>query len=234
MERSAGEYPAISSVLREFLQMFLQINVDCISRFAGKCGEDEAHRAYTQLQSWSRTREARIVICHAGQLLHPARAIPPYQIRGADPFIVYHAIIVLWTFGMMMHDRARKTGTTTPTAPAVHNKPLVNEATATNEPVIVLDAARVTNQSDVNAFILMDVGRSYLEMYPMTQRHPSQSLADGTQQQTIRQNFCEIRFPSKIMKVGIQLLEVTHPDVERQNGPPLIRGLCRLMEELGS
>jgi len=67
--------------------MLLHANLDMITRFAGNCGEEEARRAYTLLQPWSQTKEARIAVSHAGQLLRAVRAIPPYQIRGQDSFI---------------------------------------------------------------------------------------------------------------------------------------------------
>jgi hypothetical protein len=51
---------------------------------------------------------------HAGQLLRAAKAVPPFQIRGADAFVTYHALMVLWVYGMMLRDTARRTGTNTP------------------------------------------------------------------------------------------------------------------------
>ena len=39
------------------------------------------------------------------------------------------------------------------------------------------------------------------------------------------------KYPSQVMKVGVKLLDSTHPDVDREHGPPLLRALCGLMEE---
>jgi len=51
---------------------------------------------------------------HAGQVLHAARAIRLYHNRGQDSFIIYHSIMVLWTYSMIINDYARKTGSNTP------------------------------------------------------------------------------------------------------------------------
>lgn len=81
--------------------MSLHVNPDLITRFAGKCGEAEAHRAYQELQPWSQTKPARTAIWHAAQVLRHAREVQPYQLRGADTFIIYHAVMVIWTWSMM-------------------------------------------------------------------------------------------------------------------------------------
>lgn len=53
---------AISCLFHEFLQMYLHVDMDIVTRFAGKCGEEAAHRAYISLQPWSLTKEARAAI----------------------------------------------------------------------------------------------------------------------------------------------------------------------------
>lgn len=44
---------------------------------------------------------------------------------------------------------------------------------------------------------------------------------------------CNLKYPWQVMKAGVALLDGTHPDVDRETGPPLLRALCGLMEELG-
>jgi len=44
---------------------------------------------------------------------------------------------------------------------------------------------------------------------------------------------CSLKHPWQVMKAEVTLLEGTHPDVDRETGPPLLRALCGLMEELG-
>jgi hypothetical protein len=53
---------AITCVFHQFSQMFLFLNLETIVHFAGKCGEEAAHRAYIALQPWSVSKDARIAI----------------------------------------------------------------------------------------------------------------------------------------------------------------------------
>ncbi|RMZ71972.1 c6 transcription factor [Pyrenophora seminiperda CCB06] len=53
---------ALICVFQQFLQMYLYADLDAITRFAGRCGEEAAHRAYIALQPWSKSREARIAV----------------------------------------------------------------------------------------------------------------------------------------------------------------------------
>lgn len=54
--------PATAHLAHHFQMMCLHVNVDKVMRFAGKCGEAEAHQAYQSLQSWSKEKQARIAI----------------------------------------------------------------------------------------------------------------------------------------------------------------------------
>lgn len=213
-----GKSPAVTGLFHQFLQMYLHVNLDLITRFAGKCGESAANSAYTHLSPWSQTKEARVAICHAGQVVRAARSIPPYQARGPDSFMLYHAIMVLWTYSMMVRDRAKKTGTTTP----MHIQP-----GSPPSRVFYLDDATSENQSDVDSFILTDSGMPCLRIIST-----HQSVVSESESPTLPDT-CNLRYPSQVMKVGVKLLDATHPDVDRETGPPLLRALCRLMEELG-
>jgi hypothetical protein len=53
---------AITCVFYYFLQMFLHVDLDIVTRFAGRCGEEAAHKAYIALLTWSRTKDARVAI----------------------------------------------------------------------------------------------------------------------------------------------------------------------------
>ena len=57
-----NDFSALTCAFHQFLQMFLHADLDAITRFAGKCGEGAAHRAYIALQPWSKTKEARTAI----------------------------------------------------------------------------------------------------------------------------------------------------------------------------
>jgi hypothetical protein len=148
-----------------------------------------------------------------------ARAIPPYQNRGQDSFIIYHSIMVVWTYSMMTSDHARKTGSNTPVQPS-HN------AAQSHHTLVFLDDERSSNQSAVDAFVKMNTGSPCLRIGSKTQ-------VQGREEGTANIEICNLKHPWQVMKAGVRLLEGTHPDVDRETGPPLLRALCGLMEELG-
>ena len=214
---SSDKSPAGTCVFHQFLQVYLHADLDLISRFAGMSGESAANNAYSQLSPWSQTKEARIAICHAGQVLRFVRQIPPYQIRGAESFMLYHAIMVLWTYSMMVRDRAKKTGTTTPSRTQPSSPP---------SKLVYLDDVTSANQGEINSFIQMNNGSPCLHIISSQPIRPES-------ERPIRPDTCNLRYPSQVMRAGVALFDALHPDVDRETGPPLVRALCGLMEELG-
>ncbi|KAJ5621841.1 hypothetical protein N7528_005073 [Penicillium herquei] len=93
--------PPVTVLMNELAMMYLHIDIDAIQRFIGKMGEVEARRAYPSLREWSRTKEARIAIWHAGQVIRAARSVPPYQFRGFDSLSIYQSSLVLWVYGLI-------------------------------------------------------------------------------------------------------------------------------------
>jgi hypothetical protein len=166
------------------------------------------------------TKIANYAIAHAGQVLHAARSIPPYQNRGQDSFIIYHSIMVLWTYSMMISDHARKTGFNTPVQPS-------SATTLNHQEAVFLDDLRCSNQAAVDAFVMMNTGTPCLRILSGT------NMAHHHEGDEARLETCNLKYPWQVMKAGVMLLDGTHPDVDRETGPPLLRALCGLMEELG-
>lgn len=235
LELSIEFSPAISCVLYYFLLMILNADLDIITRFAGKCGEEEARRAYAQLQPWTDGKEARSAVSHAGQLLRSARAIPPYQIRGQDAFMVYHAIMVLWTYSMMMKGQARRTAINTPARDQSRLDSQFPASPTDDNHLVFLDDPSAANKTDIEGFISRKSGRPCLHIPAPNPRRAVEATAVSSLLPTsATQGICDLRSPSQIMQVGVSLLEATHPDTDRESGPPMLRALCGLMEELGS
>lgn len=208
---------ASACVLHQFLQMYAHANLDSITRFAGRCGDEEAHRAYTHLQSWSVTREARMAICHAGQVLRNARVIRPYQFRGPDSFMVYYAVMVLWTYSMLLRDRAGK---------AIAPGEAGNLGTTGNS-IVFLDNPNSNTDALRDTFVSTNRGTPGLHIMAI---HPLLSK-EGDPYLSAR--VCDLRVPSQVMEVGTNLFGAAHPSVLTNSGPPLIRALSSLMRELG-
>lgn len=145
----------VTALLSEFLMMSLHVNADVVTRFAGKCGELEAHRAYQELQPWSQSKTAKVAVFHAGQVLRAARQVPPYQFREADTFLIYHSIMVLWTYGMMMQRKQVRDAATSCELP--------------DGQAVVLDGE---SNSRTEAFVLLGQGRPCVQMQGGEKRSP--------------------------------------------------------------
>lgn len=152
--------------------------------------------------------------------------------------------MVLWAYSMMRSDSARKTGANTPTVGFTHTTqlslsslPPTDGTCAPTSPTlrVFLDDPRQPNQAAIDAFILMNTGVPCLRINGDKGRH--QTGNDGEENGSapdIISGFCDLRVPTEVLKAGVSLLDGTHPDVDRQTGPPLLRALCGLMEELGA
>lgn len=127
--------------------------------------------------------------------------------------------MVLWTYSMMMSDHARKTGLNTPTQS--------HPRTASDDQILVfLDDPRSSNQATVDAFIMTSTGTPCLRILSSSTQTQAEENASSS-------DICSLKYPWQVMKAGVALLDGTHPDVDREIGPPLLRALCGLMEELG-
>ncbi|TKA81732.1 hypothetical protein B0A55_01117 [Friedmanniomyces simplex] len=202
----------LARLLHEFLLVSLHVSIDGVVRFAGSCGEEEAHVAYQSMQPWSQTKRARIAVWHAAQVVRWARAVRPYQLRGCDAFITYHAVMVLWAFGMMQRDATRRTARSSP-APGAAQQAECN--TQVEKPLVFLDSPKCPK---AESFIHMDYGRPCLQLRASSRSTPT---------------ICDLRNPQSMMNVGIDALEGNCPNEQRQGMPQMVRSLCDLMSELG-
>lgn len=196
------------TLLNEFVMMYLHIDIDAIQRFVGKMGELDARRAYPGLRDWSRTKEARSAIWHAGQMLRAARKVAVFQFRGFDCLTIYHAALVLWVYGLIQCGENKRLEVTTP----------MSDVELT--PQVPLDGpeSHVTK-----SFINHGVGRPGLMMLQSRGGNEGEVKA-----------FCELSKPRTVMAVARQVFEgncpLTLPDDVL---PPMVQNLCSLIEDLG-
>ncbi|CAG8145906.1 unnamed protein product [Penicillium salamii] len=208
LQEETRNTPPVITLLNEFVMMFLHIDVDAIQRFVGKLGELDARRAYPGLREWSRTKEARAGIWHAGQVLRAARAVAAHQLRGFDAMTIYHAALVLWVFGLL------QCGESTRHEP---HTPLSEQELP---PCITLDGLY---GPPVRAFLAHGHGRPGLTI--------SQPRNAGGGSSTV---FCELSKPRAIMAIARQVLEGNCPlPFPEDTLPPMIQNLCELIEDLG-
>ncbi|KAF5661538.1 putative transcription factor Pig1p [Fusarium heterosporum] len=95
------EVTAQERLLLNQLMMGLHISLDDLQLFAGKEGDEQAHRAFPVLQQWVESVDSRAAIWHAGQILRFAKLFPPAQLKNFYAVGVHHAALTLWTYGVI-------------------------------------------------------------------------------------------------------------------------------------
>ncbi|KAL2833130.1 hypothetical protein BJY01DRAFT_94919 [Aspergillus pseudoustus] len=196
--------PAIATVLSEFAMMYLHINFDSIQRFAGQFGEAEARQEYPRLRDWSLTKEARIAVWHAGQVLCAGRRVPPFQLRGFDSLALYHAVLVLWVFGLLRCGENSR-------------EDVVGPASSHTDLLITLDGPET---EVTKSFINRGIGQ------------PGLTFEDTARDGRTESIFCPLRSPRLVMDVGRQVFVSNFPGVT-DNFPPLVDNLRNLIRDLG-
>jgi hypothetical protein len=89
--------------------MYLYVSLDDLQLFAGKEGEEEARKLYPILQHWVASREARLALWHAGQVLRAAKTFPRNHLKDFYAIAVHHASLALWTYGVVTKAAQRNT-----------------------------------------------------------------------------------------------------------------------------
>ncbi|KAL4944372.1 hypothetical protein BDV06DRAFT_210294 [Aspergillus oleicola] len=197
--------PPNAILFSEFAMMHLHVNFDSVQRFAGQFGEAEARRKYPDLRNWSLTKEARVSIWHAGQVLRAARIILPFQLRGFDNLAIYHAILVLWVFGLLRCGETKFDDATSLSG-------------APSGPYLSLDGNR---PETLKAFVNRGVGQPGLTLHS--------NGPDGGD----HTSFCQLTSPRLVMEVGRQVLKSNFSGAA-DHLPPLVENLHDLICELGS
>jgi hypothetical protein len=120
--------------------------------------------------------------------------------------------MVLWSYGMMLRDTARRTGTNTPVRGNKKGQlPARLALQSEAETNVFLDDA--VNNPQMESFLYMGKGR------------PSLRYPNG--------RFCELRNPASVLSLGSNLLENNCPGEPRGRLPAMIESLCNLLDELG-
>ncbi|KAL4768215.1 hypothetical protein BDW60DRAFT_225961 [Aspergillus nidulans var. acristatus] len=196
--------PPLATLFSEFTMMHLHVNLDSIQRFAGQFGEMEARREYPKLREWALTKEARTSIWHAGQVLRAARLVLPFQLRGFDGLAIYHAILVLWVFGLLWCGEKQRD----------NNNP--NPTSCHPNLVVSLDGPETEL---IKSFINRSVGQPGLTLH-----------FAGAGNSAV---FCPLTSPRLVMDVGRQVYEGNFQGATDYL-PPLVENLRNLIRELGS
>jgi hypothetical protein len=102
---------AVTCVFYQFSQMSLFVNLETIIHFAGKCGEEAAHRAYIALQPWSLSKDARTAISkHLYYMVWKPFTDPARRLRRPGPPRRPRDPIVSESRPRLLHDPPRHHG----------------------------------------------------------------------------------------------------------------------------
>ena len=93
-----------TELMYQRLLMNMHSSLEDLQLLAGKCGQEEAKKAYSFLSSWAQSREARQAVFHAGQLLRAAKSFPVGMLQHANAVACYHAGLVLWAFSVVSRE----------------------------------------------------------------------------------------------------------------------------------
>ncbi|KAJ5890387.1 uncharacterized protein N7473_006615 [Penicillium subrubescens] len=209
VQEDSPNAPPVTILLNDFVMMCLHIDIDAIQRFVGKMGELDARRAYPGLRDWSRTKEARSAVWHAGQVLRAARNVVAHEFRGFDSLAIYHATLVLWVYGLIQCGETKRLQVATP----------MSEADPT--PPVLLDGPE---DPVTKSFLGHGVGRPGLMMVQ----------SRGGNEGDVKV-FCELSKPRAVMAVARQVFEGNCPlPLPEDIPPPMIQNLCALIDDLGN
>lgn len=198
-------------LLREFLAMSLFVSVDDILRFAGRNGLAEARHTFPLLESWFIQPQARNAVWHAGQVVRTAGQILPFQFRGYEAIMIYHAVLVLWIYGVLRCaslKHSTKSRCVSPEADWIESA---------REKQILLNGDA---NSDTMQFLELGLGCPGLA-------NVGSLPADSP--------FCDLRYPSLILAIGSAVLKNNYRNTQHDTRiPPSVKRLCDLMDRLGA
>lgn len=98
-------------ITMQLILVHLNAPLDDIQLFAGIEGQEEARSAYPTLRDWVKTVPARQALWHAGQIVRAAEALPRGLLCNFNAIAVYHAGLILWSYGFL-----KRSGTDKPTS----------------------------------------------------------------------------------------------------------------------
>jgi predicted heme/steroid binding protein len=198
------------SLIYEVISMFLFMSLEELQLFAGKEDKKEARRVYHSALQWINSVDSRRAIWHAGQVIRAAKSMAPGPLTGFLAVGVYYASLAFWSYSVVSKARDSKMAAATTASPNSDSHPASahhNSSLRDRYPMVFLDGEEST---DVHKFISLGRGCPALQGV-----HGPAVVAD----------------PGRVMDVAQGLLRA---DAPHDALPPLVQGLCQLMNDLGS
>jgi hypothetical protein len=195
-----------AALLLDLLLMYLHVSLDDVQLFAGKEDQDEARRVLPGLQQWILTSNSRQAIWHAGQVLRAAKSFRPRHLRDFYAIAVYHASLVLWTYGVISRSKLPRNedGSVMPSNPA-------------GTPNIFLDGLETP---ELQRFVALGRGNPLISCSPTPGGDPGEVVA--------------LANPEASMNVMLSTLRKNFWDQDDAEAtPPLVDNLMQLLRDIG-
>jgi hypothetical protein len=106
-----------SLLLQEAVYLHLYASIARIAHYCGGKTEFDARSAACYVQRWHLSKQSRIAVWHAGQIIRAARLFPMHALTDIYATALYHAGLVLWIWGLLY--KAQQTYIASPDAPTI-------------------------------------------------------------------------------------------------------------------
>ncbi|KAL3471864.1 hypothetical protein BJX99DRAFT_250148 [Aspergillus californicus] len=197
-------------LVSEVTSMFLFMSLEELQLFAGKEDKQEARRVYHSALDWISSVDSRRAIWHAGQVIRAAKAMAPGTLTGFLAVGLYYASLAFWSYSVVSKARDSKMVVAAATDVSPASDTNATSSRRDRYPMVFLDGEETT---DVHKFISLGRGCPALQGF---HGHGPAVVAD----------------PGRIMDIAQGLLRADASSHEAL--PPLVQGLCQLMNDLGT
>lgn len=252
MAESAQPFGPETSLVLELLHVNLHCNFADLQLFAGRGDVEDARRVLPDLQQWVASRESRLAVWHAGQVLRAAATFPAKQLHNFYTVAVYHAGLTLWAYGVISQAKTTPTGPSS--QPAWGEYPLATQTrSARNQSIsststsysaslpqtLCVDGAE---SQAVQRFITLGKGVPCIGQFRRAGTGEASAWNDslfsgGASASASDSTLVPLSDPEAVMDVVVELLEKNFATKEssdmEESLSPLVENLVQLMKGLG-
>ncbi|CZR68099.1 uncharacterized protein PAC_17998 [Phialocephala subalpina] len=230
--QSFGKNSPEVRLLAEFLMMLLHVSLDDVQRFAGKEGESSAREIVPAMREWCYSKDARIAIWHAGQVLRAAKDFQHTKLRGFHAVAVYFSALTMWVYGLIISDSDRRSGFDTPMQDRIavseqEQRGKHRQFTFPAQSNSLVESASVFLDEDdgpeIRSFIMFNQGRPGLRCTETPRSKENEQY---------EAQFCRLQCAKGVMMNAAAIIQTNHPE-ETTCLPPMVGNLLDLMKILG-
>lgn len=203
-----------SALLLDVISMHMHVSLEEIQVLATL--DDPIKALETQQSSsvleWSKEKEARQAIWHAGQVIRHAKMLPPQTLRDFTAVVLYHASLVLWAYGLSFRVRNATNPLYESRLDRSRLDSLASAAGIYEQENACLDGEET---EEVRRYISLERGVPALQ---------------GTQPETL---LVLLDDPKAVLEVVLRVMEDNYPVQPSVKKPPLVVNLIHLIEKVG-